>query len=99
MADTSAVVVKPRGTSWLSVIGGWIASVRMAALLAPIAGGIIASRGGTGDDISLAVPVVLAVMVAYLAGGYVAGRMAGYSTSWHGMMTAFSGSSSSSRSS
>ncbi len=63
----------------------------MAALLAPIAGGIIASRGGTGDDISLAVPVVLAVMVAYLAGGYVAGCMAGYSTSWHGMMTAFFG--------
>ena len=99
MADTSAVVVKPRGTSWLSVIGGESPPSGWPPCSAPIAGGIIASRGGTGDDISLAVPVVLAVMVAYLAGGYVAGRMAGYSTSWHGMMTAFSGSSSSSRSS
>lgn len=91
MADTTAVVVKPRGTSWLSVLGGWIASVGMTALLAPLAAGVVASRGGAPDDISLAVPAVLAVMVAYLVGGYVAGRMAGYATSWHGMMTAFLG--------
>lgn len=91
MADTTAVVVKPRGTSWMSVIGGWIASVGMTALLAPLAAGFVASRGGAPNDISLAVPAVLAVMLAYLVGGYVAGRMAGYATSWHGMMTAFLG--------
>ena len=92
MADTTAaVVVKPRGTSWMSVVGGWIASVGMTALLAPLAAGFVASRGGAPDDVSLAVPAVLAVMIAYLVGGYVAGRMAGYSTSWHGMMTAFFG--------
>lgn len=91
MSDTTDVAVKPRGTSWLSVIGGWIASVGMAALLAPIAAGIVAARGGAPNDVSLAVPAVLAVMVAYLVGGYVAGRMAGYATSWHGLMTAFFG--------
>ncbi len=92
MTDTAAaVVVKPRGTSWMSVIGGWIASVGMTALLAPLAAGFVASRGGAPNDVSLAVPAVLAVMGAYLVGGYVAGRMAGYSTSWHGMMTAFFG--------
>lgn len=48
-------------------------------------------RGGTVDDLSLAVPAVLGVMLAYLVGGYVAGRMAGYSTSWHGLMKAFFG--------
>ena len=91
MADTVAVAVKPRGTSWISVIGGWIASVGMAALLAPLAAGVVAGSGGTPNDISLAVPAVLAVLLAYLVGGYVAGRMAGYATSWHGMMTAFFG--------
>ncbi len=95
MADTTvatpAVAVRPRGTSWMSVIGGWIASIGMTALLAPVAASFVASRGGAPDDVSLAVPAVLAVMVAYLVGGYVAGRMAGYATSWHGMMTAFLG--------
>ncbi|HEX4743794.1 MAG TPA: hypothetical protein VFW12_03895 [Candidatus Limnocylindria bacterium] len=87
----TAVAERPRGTSWMSVIGGWIASVGMAALLAPLAAGAVAARGGLPSDISLAVPVVLAVMLAYLVGGYVAGRMAGYATSWHGLMTAFFG--------
>lgn len=91
MSESIAVAGKPRGTSWTSVIGGWIASVGMTALLAPLAAGFVASRGGTPNDISLAVPAVLAVLIAYLVGGYVAGRMAGYATSWHGMMTAFLG--------
>jgi MFS family permease len=91
MAHTSDAVVTRRGTSWMSVLGGWIASVGMAALLAPLAAGFVATRGGSADDISLAVPAVLAVLIAYLVGGYVAGRMAGYKTSWHGLMAAFFG--------
>ncbi len=90
MANRS-IAVRRSGTSWMSVIGGWIASVGAAALLSPLIGGIVTSRGGTADDISLAVPAVLGVLVTYLVGGYVAGRMAGHSTSWHGMMTAFFG--------
>lgn len=91
MSTTTAVVARPRGTSWMSVIGGWIASVGMTALLAPLAAAFVATRAGALDDVSLAVPAVLAVMIAYLIGGYVSGRMAGYATSWHGMMTAFFG--------
>jgi len=92
MAHTSTpTVVRRSGTSWISVIGGWIASIGTAALLSPLVGGFVATRGGTPDDLSLAVPAVLGVLLAYLVGGYVAGRMAGYSTSWHGMMTAFFG--------
>jgi len=88
---STPTVVKRSGTSWISVIGGWIASIGTAALLSPLVGGFVATRGGTPDDLSLAVPAVLGVLLAYLVGGYVAGRMAGYSTSWHGMMTAFFG--------
>lgn len=92
MAHTSTpTVVRRSGTSWISIIGGWIASIGTAALLSPLVGGFVATRGGTPDDLSLAVPAVLGVLLAYLVGGYVAGRMAGYSTSWHGMMTAFFG--------
>lgn len=90
MANRS-IAVRRSGTSWMSVIGGWIASVGAAAMLSPLIGGIVTSRGGTADDLSLAVPAVLGVLVTYLVGGYVAGRMAGHSTSWHGMMTAFFG--------
>src|SRR5438046_856145 len=66
-----SVLVRPAGTSWMSVFGGWIATIGAMALIAP------------------AVPVVVGIFISYLVGGYVAGRMAGYRTSWHGMMTAF----------
>src|SRR5207248_11094503 len=45
--------------------------------------------GGQQGDLAMAVPVVIGILLSYVVGGYVAGRMAGYRTSWHGMMTAF----------
>jgi len=86
-----ATEVRPRGTVWGAVLGGWIASVGVAALLAPVIAAAIGSRALVADDLALAVPAVLGVIVSYLVGGYVAGRMAGHSTSWHGMLTAFFG--------
>lgn len=83
--------VRTAGTSWASVIGGWIAAVGATALVAPLVGAILAGRAPVPNDLALAVPVVLGLAMAYLVGGYVAGRMAGYHTSWHGMMTAFFG--------
>jgi hypothetical protein len=80
-----------QGTSWASVLGGWLAAVGIAALLAPAVGAIMVGRPAVANDLSLAVPVVIGLVVAYLVGGYVAGRMAGYHSSWHGMMTAFFG--------
>jgi hypothetical protein len=79
------------GTSWACVLGGWLATVGMAALIAPAIGAILAGRPAVPNDLSLAVPVVVGLVIAYLVGGYVAGRMAGFNTSWHGMMTAFFG--------
>lgn len=79
------------GTSWASVVGGWIAAVGAATLVAPLIAAILYGRPATPNDLAIAVPVVLGLMIAYLIGGYVAGRMAGYHTSWHGMMAAFFG--------
>lgn len=88
MRDTAG---RPAGTSWTAVIGGWIAAVGAAALVAPAVAAILAGRRVVADDLALAVPVIVGLMIAYLIGGYVAGRMAGYSVSWHGMMAAFFG--------
>src|SRR5438067_13052145 len=83
------VLVRPPSTSWMSVLGGWIATIGAMALVAPAVAGILARVNLTGGDLATAVPVIIGIFVSYLIGGYVAGRMAGYRTSWHGMLTAF----------
>jgi len=84
------VVVRPTGTSWGAVLDGWLATVGVAAILTPIIGLILANWYPTRGFAST-VPILVAVGLAYLIGGYVAGRMAGYQTSWHGMVVAFFG--------
>jgi hypothetical protein len=75
----------------MSVLGGWIATIGAMALVTPALAAVLAGANpGIGtNDIAVAVPVVVGIFVSYLIGGYVAGRMAGYRTSWHGMLTAF----------
>ena len=84
------VVVRPTGTSWGAVLDGWLATVGVAAILTPIVGLMLANWYPTRGYAST-VPILVAVGLAYLVGGYVAGRMAGYRTSWHGMIVAFFG--------
>ena len=86
---TKETLVRPAGTSWMSVLGGWIATIGAAALVAPAIAGLLARAQVGPSDVAPAVPVVIGIFVSFLIGGYVAGRMAGYRTSWHGMMTAF----------
>jgi putative membrane protein (TIGR04086 family) len=86
---TRETLVRPAGTSWMSVLGGWIATIGAAALVAPAIAALLARVQAGPSDVAPAVPVVIGIFVSYLIGGYVAGRMAGYRTSWHGMMTAF----------
>jgi len=82
--------VRPAATAWGAVIGGWLATIGASVVIAPLAAGLIAAGSQqTSSELALAVPVVLGLLVSYTIGGYVAGRMAGYRTSWHGMMTAF----------
>jgi hypothetical protein len=84
----NAVPVRP-ATSWTSVLGGWIATIGAMALMAPAVGALLVGVNPANTDIAPAIPVVVGIFVSYLIGGYVAGRMAGYRTSWHGMLTAF----------
>src|SRR5207244_5404968 len=86
---TRELLVRPAGTSWMSVLGGWIATIGAAALVAPAIAGLLARAQVDTSDVAPAVPVVIGIFVSYLIGGYVAGRMAGYRTSWPGMMIAF----------
>ncbi|HKY50710.1 MAG TPA: hypothetical protein VJP45_05590 [Candidatus Limnocylindria bacterium] len=83
-------VVRPAGTSWGAVLGGWVATIGASVIFAPIVAGLLVVPGTAANgDIAVAVPVVLGLFLSYVVGGYVAGRMAGYRTSWHGMLTAF----------
>jgi MFS family permease len=84
------VVVRPSGTSWGAVLDGWLATVGVAAILTPIVNLLLANWYTTRGYAST-VPILVAVGISYLVGGYVAGRMAGWRTSWHGMMVAFFG--------
>ena len=86
----NAVLVRP-ATSWMSVLGGWVATIGAMALVAPPVAAVLAGANPVlgSNDIAPAVPVIIGIFVSYLIGGYVAGRMAGYRTSWHGMLTAF----------
>ena len=84
----NAVLVRP-ATSWMSVLGGWIATIGAMALVAPAVAGVLVGANAANNDVVPAIPVVIGIFISYLIGGYVAGRMAGYRTSWHGMLTAF----------
>lgn len=83
-------VLRPSGTSWGSVLDGWLAAVGVAAILSSIVT-LLLENVYTARGYASTVPILVAVGLAYLVGGYVAGRMAGYRTSWHGMMVAFFG--------
>ena len=90
MVSNSNLVVRPASTSWGAVLGGWVATIGASVIFAPIVAGLLVVPGTPANgDIAVAVPVVLGLFLSYIVGGYVAGRMAGYRTSWHGMMTAF----------
>jgi len=73
----------------MSVLGGWIATIGAMALVAPAVAAVLVGANIGNNDVAPAVPVVIGIFISYLIGGYIAGRMAGYRTSWHGMLTAF----------
>lgn len=82
-----------RGSSWGSILGGWLAALGALAILFPIT---VVALGLSNpqlnaNDPTVALPLVLALFVSYLIGGYVAGRLAGYRTAWHGLMSAVFG--------
>ena len=83
-----------RGTSWLSVIFGWLAALGAGLILSGIVGAIVgavlggggvsssATEGGTAGFIGL----LLTLLLAFIIGGYVAGRLASRSGLKHGLL-------------
>jgi hypothetical protein len=79
-----------RGTSWLSVIFGWLTALGAGLILSGIVGATLgaggasssATEGGTAGLIGL----LIALLLAFIIGGYVAGRLASRSGLKHGLL-------------
>ena len=83
-----------RGTSWLSVIFGWLAALGAGLILSGIVGAIVgailggggagssATEGGTAGLVGL----LITLLLAFIIGGYVAGRLAARSGLKHGLL-------------
>jgi hypothetical protein len=82
------------GTSWISVLLGWLAalgaSLILSGIVGAIVGGILAALGvgdgTTSGGISGLIGLLLTLLIAFYIGGYVAGRMASRSGVKHGLL-------------
>jgi hypothetical protein len=81
------------GTSWSSVVFGWLAALGAGLILSGIVGAIVGAilgalgvQGGTEGGIAGLVGVLVTLFVAFLIGGYVAGRLASRSGLTHGIL-------------
>ena len=84
-----------RGTSWISVVIGWLTALGASLILAGIVGAVVgailggdqaagqeAQSGGASGLIGL----LITLLLAFLMGGYAAGRMASRSGLKHGLL-------------
>jgi len=81
------------GTSWISVILGWLAALGASLILSGIVTGIVGAilaalgaEGTTGGGISGILGLLLTLLIAFFIGGYVAGRLASRSGLKHGLL-------------
>ncbi len=82
-----------RGTSWTSVILGWLTALGAGLILSGIVSGIVGAIFGTagrqgvqeGGTTAL-IGLLITLLVAFLLGGYAAGRMASRSGLKHGLL-------------
>jgi hypothetical protein len=86
-----------RGTSWISVIFGWLTSLGASLILAGIVSGLVGAMLGAGQTVREAatesgttglVGLLITLFLAFLIGGYCAGRMASRSGAKHGLLVA-----------
>ena len=87
--------VKGSGTSWTSVLIGWLAalgaSLILSSIVTAVVGVILTALGfGGGAEAGTTglVGVLLMLFLAFLIGGYTPGRMAGPDGSKHGLLVA-----------
>jgi len=83
------------GTSWTSVIFGWLAALGAGLILSGIVGAIVGAilggNQGVGQEaqssgIAGLVGLLITLFLAFLIGGYVAGRLASRSGLKHGIL-------------
>jgi hypothetical protein len=82
------------GTSWVSVILGWLAALGASLILSGIVVGIVGAifaalgaGGGTAESgLAGLIGVLLTLLIAFFIGGYVAGRMASRQGLKHGLL-------------
>jgi amino acid transporter len=83
------------GTSWVSVILGWLAALGASLILSGIVGAIVGGilgalglgqQGATSGGIAGFAGVLVTLLLAFLIGGYVAGRMASRYGVKHGLL-------------
>src|SRR3712207_5556294 len=82
------------GSSWVSVVLGWLAalgaSLILSGIVGAIEGGILAALGAgdgaTSGGLSGLIGLLLTLLIAFYIGGYVAGRMASRSGVKHGLL-------------
>jgi hypothetical protein len=81
------------GTSWTSVIFGWLAALGAGLILSGIVGAIVGGilgalgvQGGTEGGVAALVGLLVTLLLAFLIGGYVAGRLASRSGVKHGIL-------------
>ena len=81
------------GTSWTSVIFGWLAALGAGLILSGIVGAIVGGilgamgvQGGTEGGTAGLIGLLVTLFLAFLIGGYVAGRLASRSGLKHGIL-------------
>ena len=77
--------------SWVAVVVGVLAMMGVGALLTPILTAYLATSGVDLARAESAVPVLVALLIAALVGGYTAGRIAKRRTGWHGLLSGLFG--------
>jgi hypothetical protein len=82
-----------RGTSWVSVVLGWLAALGAGLILSGIVSGIVGAifgsagrQGITEGGTTALVGLLITLLLAFLIGGYTAGRMAARSGLKHGLL-------------
>jgi hypothetical protein len=88
-----APLEEDRGTSWVSVVLGWLAALGAGLILSGIVSGIVGAIFGTAGRQGIAeggttalIGVLVTLLLAFLIGGYAAGRQAARSGPKHGLL-------------
>jgi hypothetical protein len=88
-----APLEEDRGTSWVSVVLGWLAALGAGLILSGIVSGIVGAIFGTAGRQGLTeggttalIGLLITLLLAFLIGGYAAGRMAARQGLKHGLL-------------